>query len=158
MLPASLGTGSYYVLSVADPASVVAETIESNNVRASAALKIGPDLVVAALTSPTRAPRGATITITETTRNQGGSEAGASITRYYLSLNGAVDAGDVPLGSRAVTSLGPGAFSAVTVQLTIPPGTATGSFYVIARTDDANTVVEVTETNNTRVASLRVDP
>jgi subtilase family serine protease len=44
------------------------------------------------------------------------------------------------------------------MQLTIPSGTATGSHYVIARTDDGNAVVEVTETNNTRAASLRVDP
>jgi subtilase family serine protease len=158
LLPASLVTGSYYVLSVADPANAVAETVESNNVRASAAFKIGPDLVVSALTSPTRAPRGATITITETTRNQGGSEAGGSITRYYLSSNGALDAGDVPLGSRTVAALAPGGFSAITMQLTIPSGTATGSHYVIARTDDGNAVVEVTETNNTRAASLRVDP
>ena len=117
-----------------------------------------PDLVVSALTAPIRAVRGTSITVNETTRNQGGSEATASVTRYYLSANGALDATDVQLGSRAVGALGPGAASAVTLSLTIPAGTATGAYYIIARTDDANTVLETTENNNTRAVSLRVDP
>lgn len=158
LLPATLATGAYYVLSVVDPVNAVVETTESNNLKASAALKVGPDLVVSALAGPIRAPRGATITITETTRNQGGSEAAPSTTRYYLSSNGALDAADVPLDSRAVGALGPGGSSATTTLLTIPPATATGAYYIIARTDDADVVVETTETNNTRAVSLRVDP
>jgi len=158
LLPASLETGTYYVLVVADPGNVVLESAESNNMKASAAVKVGPDLVVSALTAPIRAVRGTSITVSETTRNQGGSEAAASVTRYYLSANGALDATDVQLGSRAVGALGPGAASAVTLSLTIPAGTATGAYYIIARTDDANTVLETTENNNTRAVSLRVDP
>ena len=158
LLPASLETGTYYVLVVANPGNVVLESAESNNMKASAAVKVGPDLVVSALTAPIRAVRGTSITVSETTRNQGGSEAAASVTRYYLSANGALDATDVQLGSRAVGALGPGAASAVTLSLTIPAGTATGAYYIIARTDDANTVLETTENNNTRAVSLRVDP
>jgi subtilase family serine protease len=158
VLPTGLETGSYYVLVVADPANTVTESAESNNLKASAAIKVGPDLIVSALTAPTRAPRGTAVSVNETTRNQGGGAAGASVTRYYLSANGALDATDVPLGSRSVGALGAGASSTAVVSLTIPAGTATGAYYVIARSDDASAVEETTENNNTRAASLRVDP
>jgi subtilase family serine protease len=157
-LPASLETGSYYILAVVDPANGVVETTESNNLRASGALKVGPDLVVSALTGPSRAPRGATISVTETTRNQGAGVASASLTRYYLSLNTSVDATDLLLAARAVPALGTGGSSSIATPLTIPAGTATGLYYLIARTDDAGVVVETTETNNTRTLSFRVDP
>lgn len=158
LLPAGLETGSYYVLVVADPANTVAESAESNNLKASAAIKVGPDLIVSALTAPIRVTRGTAISVTETTRNQGGSAAGGSVTRYYLSANGALDASDVLLGSRAIGAIAPGASSATAISLTIPASTATGAYYVIARTDDAGEVEETTENNNTRAVSLRVDP
>lgn len=157
-LPASLPAGTYYVLSQVDPANVVAELLESNNVKASATVRVGPDLGVTALTGPSSAVRGTTIGVTDTTRNQGGGPAGTSTTRFYLSSNTALDAADVLLGSRPVPALGAGAGSSASTSLTIPSGIASGSYYVVASADDEKTVVETIETNNTRALLVRVNP
>src|SRR6185295_5136673 len=66
--------------------------------------------------------------------------------------------GDVLLGSRTVPILAPGASSAAPTALTIPPGTAPGTYYVIARADEGALVSETDETNNTRTALVRVSP
>ena len=126
--------------------------------KASGLVRVGPDLVVSALTGPWRAAQGTSLVVSDTTRNQGGGAAGASVTRFYLSGNGALDATDVLLGSRAVAALAAGASSLASTSLAIPAGTVAGSYYVIARTDDEGAVVETVETNNTRALSLRVDP
>jgi hypothetical protein len=65
-----------------------------------------PDLVETGATTtpaaPVRAP-GTTFSVTDTARNSGAVAAGASTTRYYLSLDGVKNAGDTLLtGSRAV--------------------------------------------------------
>ena len=127
-LPASLATGSYYVLSRVDPGNLVAEVLESNNVKATAVVRVGPDFVVTALTGPTRAAQGTSIVVTDTTRNQGGDAAGASVTRFYLSSNGTLDAMDVLLNSRAVAALAAGAASQASTSLAIPAGTAAGLY------------------------------
>jgi subtilase family serine protease len=158
VLPASLATGSYYILSQVDPTNVVPESLESNNVKVSGVVRVGPDLVVSSLTGPSSAVRGANVVVTDTTRNQGGDDAGASVTRFYLSSNSGLDAGDLLLGSRTVDALGAGASSMASTSLAIPAGTATGLYYVIARTDDLNDVAETLETNNTRALSLRINP
>ena len=86
----------------------VAESLENNNTRASGVVRIGPDFIVTALTAPSSAVAGTSITASDTTKNQGGDAAPASVTRFYLSSNSTFDAGDLLLGSRDVSSLGPG--------------------------------------------------
>ena len=64
------------------------------------------DLAISALTVPATAGAGATIVVTDTTKNQGGvGTGGPTTTRFYLSTNGVLDAGDVALGDRAVPDL-----------------------------------------------------
>ena len=94
-LPPATATGSYYVLAVADPNNAVGEGVETNNLKASAILKIGPDLIVSVLSAPGTAAPGATITVSDTTKNQGGGSAAAATTRFFLSANTVVDAADV---------------------------------------------------------------
>ena len=48
-IPLSTATGTYYVIAKADWDSLVTEGVETNNIRSSSALKIGPDLVVTAV-------------------------------------------------------------------------------------------------------------
>src|SRR5262249_40958676 len=64
-VPAGTATGSYYVIAQADATSVVTESSETNNTRA-AAVKVGPDLQVTALTVPATAGAGKAITVTDT--------------------------------------------------------------------------------------------
>ncbi|HEX2694682.1 MAG TPA: CARDB domain-containing protein, partial [Acidobacteriota bacterium] len=91
-----------------------------------------PDVVVSVLAAPSAATAASGISVSETTKNQGGAAA-ASTTRYYLSANSTYEAADTPLGLRAVGALAAGASSTATVTLTIPAGTATGNYFVIAR-------------------------
>jgi hypothetical protein len=68
-----------------------------------------PDLLVSTWTAPANACPGATISIKDTTKNQGSGLTGASTTKFYLSTNTTLDALDTPLGSRTVPSLTAGA-------------------------------------------------
>ena len=158
-VPAGTATGSYLVIAQADAANLVSESSEINNNRSSGYISIGVDLTVSALTAPTTAGAGSAFTVSETTKNQGSGNAGGSTTRFYLSTNSSLDGADVPLGSRTVPTLAAGASDAATTSLTLPEGTATGTYYVIAQADTANAVVETSETNNNRASSaVRVGP
>ena len=154
---ASTQPGSYYILAKADANGVVAETTEANNTL-SRTIVIGSDLVVSALTVPAKGGAGATITVSDTTTNSGGGPAASSVTRFYLSANSTVDAGDSPLGgAHAVPGLAGGAASTASTTLTLPL-VAPGTYYIIARADDDNVVVESKETNNTLFRSISIGP
>jgi subtilase family serine protease len=154
-IPTTVATGTYWVIAKADGPGVVTETIETNNTRL-AFVNIGPDLGITALTAPATAGPGTTIAVTETTKNQGGGGAGASSTRFYLSANFALDAGDPQLQARNVGPLAPAGSSTAVTNVTIPANMATGTFYLIAVADDGNAVPEPTETNNTRFLLIRI--
>jgi subtilase family serine protease len=156
-LPAGIGTGSYYILARADANDEVDESQEGNNTTARL-IQVGPDLTVTNLTGPTTAAPGATITVGDTTRNQGGDTAVASTTAFYLSSNSTFDAADAPLGSRPVPALAPGAMHAVSTNLVIPAGTTSGSYFLIAVADGNDVIAEAIETNNTRSRSIQVGP
>jgi subtilase family serine protease len=156
-IPATTATGSYYVLAKADWNAQVPESVETNNVKASAVIKIGPNLVVSLLTTPATLAAGGTFSVSDTTANQGGGRAGASTTRFFLSTNTSLDAAtDVLLGSRAVPELSPGASHAGTAMLTLPANTAGGSYYVIAQADGGTVVAESSESDNNKTASVKV--
>ena len=99
-VPVGTAAGGYYIVAGADALLDVAETSETNNVRASAAIKIGPDLVVSSLTAPSTAEAGATLSVADTLKNQGGSSSGATDAVFYLSTNTSIDAADIELGRR----------------------------------------------------------
>lgn len=146
------------LLAKADANNDVAESLETNNVKASAVVKVGPDLTVSALTGPATAVRGVTIAMTATTRNGGGGSAESSTTSFYLSTNSTVDAADLLLGSRTVPVLVANGSDSGSTSLTIPTTVATGQYYVIAKADALGSVVETSETNNTRSKAFRIDP
>jgi subtilase family serine protease len=151
-LPAGIAAGTYYVIAQADAGSTVRETSETNNSRVSGAVKVGPDLIVTAVAAPSTAAAGAVMTVTDSTKNQGAGPAPTSSTGFYLSANLTVDASDVFLGSRAAGELAAGATATGSTALQIPAGVPPGSYYVVARADWNNAVVETTETNNDRAS------
>src|SRR5215469_7007501 len=91
------------------------------------------DLVVSALTGPATAGAGSAITLNETTGNIGVGPAGGTSTRYYLSTDTSIGAGDVLLGGRSLAGLAPGATSAGATNVTIPAGIANGSYFIVAK-------------------------
>jgi uncharacterized membrane protein len=151
---------TYYIIAVSDANGVVAEFNEANN-NLYKPIKIGPDLIVSALTAPTSAVRGSTISVTDTTKNQGGGAAGASTTKFYLSTNSTWDAGDtllttIPPGGRQVPALAPGASNTGSLSVIIPSGVITGNYYIIAVSDADNVVIETIETNNSKSKSITI--
>ena len=158
-IPGSTPAGSYYILAKADAEGAVAETSESNNVKASSVFRVGPDLTVHALTTPTLGEAGEALNITVTAKNIGGGSSSASVTAFSLSLNTIVDAGDVALGEWSVPVLAAGAVESATLSLVIPASTVAGNYYILATVDPANQLAEVYENNNTRSSSLvRIGP
>jgi len=85
---------------------------------------------------------GFVVTSTTTTGNIGVGRARATSTRYYLSSDASIGAGDVLLGGRSLAALAPGASSASATNVTIPAGTANGSYFIVARADDLNQAFE----------------
>jgi len=163
-IPIGTPAGNYYIIAVADHGGAVPETNEANNTRA-VLIRLSPDLIVSSMTVfPTTislsGASGPHINVTETTRNQGAGTAIATTTKYYLSTNPTFDASaDVWLGSRAVPLLATGASSVgPKTAVTIPPGTASGSYYVLAVADADSTVAESNENNNVTARPLTISP
>jgi subtilase family serine protease len=156
-LPADTAVGAYYILISADDDAAVAETVETNNT-AAVPVQVGPDLIVSVLSVPATTGAGAVITVGDTTTNQGSTPAAASTVAFYLSTNTTLDAGDVLLGSRTVPALAAGGSSSGSTSVTVPPGTATGTWYLIARADADGVVAETNELNDTALRVLQVGP
>jgi subtilase family serine protease len=154
-IPSDTPTGLRYIIAKADADNAVIETKETNN-SLGHSIQIGPDLIVPAFTAPTKSGAGQTITVSETTVNQGGGLAVATATKFYLSNNAAYDVGDTLLGGRATPDLSPGASSTMSTALLIPATTAAGSYYIVARADGDTAVTETQEGNNTTARSVQV--
>ncbi|HEV8308164.1 MAG TPA: CARDB domain-containing protein, partial [Methylomirabilota bacterium] len=159
-IPRDVPRGTYLLLACADDLGGVAEGNEINNCRASekAVSVRAADLVTTAVSNPpARATRGDAFTVTDTVRNRGSSPVGASVTRYYLSLDRSRNSGDRLLaGSRPVRGLAPGTQSTGRVVLTIPSTVPVGTYFLLACADDTGKVAEVDERNNCRASAAAV--
>jgi hypothetical protein len=156
VVPAGTAAGVYYVIGVADANGAVPESLENNNIRSSGTVHVGPDLTVTTLVGPPSAVAGSSISVSDTTKNQGGDTATVSLTRFYLSSNASLDVSDQLLGEREVLSLGPGLNGAGSAVLAIPASTAAGTYYIIAKADGDDAIQESLETNNLRVRTISI--
>jgi subtilase family serine protease len=119
---------------------------------------VAPDLTVPALSVPVVAGAGVTISIDDTTRNQGPVTAGASTTAFYLSANTLFDPSDPLIGSRDVPELASGASHAATTPVTLPPSIGPGTYRIFAKADGPGVISESSEINNTRTDTIRIGP
>ncbi|MEO5741991.1 MAG: S8 family serine peptidase, partial [Vicinamibacterales bacterium] len=148
------GTTYYYVVSAAN---VLGES--GNSPEASATPALPPDLVIAAFSAPSTAAAGSLVSVSVTTKNQGTGIANESTTRFYVSANSVLDAGDTRLTeTQAVPFLGPGIAATVSMSIGIPSNLATGSHYLIAKADADDVLFENQEGNNTSARTLTVGP
>ncbi len=156
-IPGGTAPGTYFLIALADSGNTEAEADEGNNTRAKK-IKIGPDLMISSFSvSPTVIAPGGTTTISETTKNVGGAPTGGpSSTRYFLSKNGLVDAGDVLLGTHAVPALAPNATDSQITVVTIPLGTAPGTYRIIGLADATGVIAEANELNNRKSVAVTV--
>jgi subtilisin len=154
-VPAGTEPGAYRILMVVDSGSALAEFNETNNVRATAAITIGRDVSVTAAADVTvtgaatvaSAAPGQTIAVTNAVRN-GPVAVGAFTVGFYLSTDGLFNTGDVLLGTRSIASLAAAATNISTKNVTIPAGTAPGTYRILVRADSTNAIVEGSESNN----------
>ena len=153
-ISATLASGSYYVVAVVDADSVVVETNETNNNRSTITPSlIGPDLLFTTLSAATV---GSQVAITDTIKNQGNRSAGSFTVRYYLSSDSLYQSTDTVLCSRNLIGLVAGVSSPTVGRTTTTcttPSLPINLYYVIARVDDGNAVVESLESNNTRLGT-----
>jgi subtilase family serine protease len=156
-IPSGVAQGTYYILAQADSAGAVGEAKESNNTKR-ATIEIGGDLAVSSVSAPSVLGVGVPFTATDTTKNEGGTTVGPSVTHFYLSVNAALSADDEFLGARTVDSLDAGETSTGNTTLTIPDGKPAGFYYLFAKADGPNTVIETEEGNNTAIKSVKVGP
>jgi hypothetical protein len=159
-VPKSTKLGVYRLLACADDLKVQAEDDETNNCRASTTtVEVrAPDLIESAISNPpATASPGGSFSVTDTALNQGNAAAGASTTRYRLSLDTKKSASDPLLtGTRSVPALGVGASSTGSVTVTIPAATAPGTYFLLACADDLKKAFESNEKNNCKASATRV--
>jgi len=158
-VPSNTAVGNYYLIAKADGNLTVAESNENNNVKMGSIIPIGPDLAVTTLTVPATAAAGGSISVGETTKNQGGGGAAASSTSFYLSANVLLDSADTLLTSRSVGTLAAGLSESGSTTITIPSNTVAGTYYIVAKADGPGVVTETSETNNVKFSTaFKVGP
>ncbi len=106
----------------------------------------GPDLRVGGTTTPpTTVTPGNTYTLEVTVRNDGTSAASGFTVQVASELGGS----PVVLGEAFVSSINAGGQTSATVTYTVPLGTPSGAYPLVAIVDAYNDVLESNETNNT---------
>ena len=116
----------------------------------------GADLIISSLTAPLTGGAGKNITVTDTTKNQGTGQAGASTTKLYFSTDTTYSAGDTYLGSCPVPSLAAGTSNPCSITVTIPSVTCVDTYYIIAIADANGDVPETNENNNAKSKSIKI--
>lgn len=153
----NIAPGVWFLIANGDDGGLVTETSETNNLRF-VSIHIGPDLGLTTVTAPATARAESTILVTDGVKNVGLGTAGASATRYYLSTNVTLDAGDTLLDAeRVAPALDPNATCTGTASVALPAGVA-GRYYLIAVADGANAVAESNETNNAFARLITINP
>ena len=160
-IPSGTNAGTYYVCAKADSGSTITEADETNNILCSSTQVTVPlpDLVMTALsTTATSVAKGGSFSLSNATKNQGGSSAGSFAIGFVLSSNTTIgDSDDIALSSqRSVTSRGVGGTSSASTTVTVPLSTPSGFYYIGAITDINNTVTEGSEGNNTRTTTSTI--
>jgi hypothetical protein len=113
-----------------------------------------PDLIVQLISSVSPLPKitesGSGFTVTTKIKNKGKKKAIDKFTTlYYLSSDNSYSGGDILLtGSRTVSGLKSKKTVIGRTNLTVPPATPSGTYYLIACVDRPNNVAESNETNN----------
>ncbi|HOI86821.1 MAG TPA: CARDB domain-containing protein, partial [Lentimicrobium sp.] len=116
-----------------------------------------PDLLITSATlTPVEITSGQSVTASFIIVNQGDANAGTSNLKYYLSSDNQYNTGDTYLATEPVGALAVNANLSYSSLITIPAGTATGSYYLLFRADADNQVAESNENNNLAAVAISV--
>ncbi|ABS27729.1 CARDB domain-containing protein [Anaeromyxobacter sp. Fw109-5] len=169
-IPLGLPPGTYFVGAIADDFPVAAyeeatdsyytvqdlvpEADASDNALAGNTIVVtGPDLSITALTVPSTAIAGSSVTVQNTVAATGAHAGGFSVS-FYLSTDPVITTADTYVGGRWVASLAPGAATAASTVAYLPLELPAGPYYFGALVDPAGQVPESDETNNARGAGV----
>ncbi|MCG3148875.1 MAG: hypothetical protein PCFJNLEI_02324 [Verrucomicrobiae bacterium] len=146
----NLGTGHIEIALTADFYNQIFELTNSNNSATNiitSTLAAYPDLIVTNITAPASGLPGQTVTVSWTTKNQGNATATNAWTEQIFFSNG------VYLATfNYNTPLAAGATANRSEQITLPL-TGSGDRYFLIKTDVGNSVFELSEANNTGLAT-----
>jgi hypothetical protein len=130
----------------------------SDEVRITVNVATNSDLIIASLSiSAKKIGAGSTTSVADTVKNAGTGTAETFNVNFYLSRNKAVDAADVHLASRTVSSLASAAKNSGVTSIPIPSNTAAGNYYVIGVADGAGVVAESREDNNAEFKPITIN-
>jgi subtilase family serine protease len=159
-IPAGITPGQYRVRVIADPADALVEAVEVNNGATTGILTVTPpELSVTSLNVPAVGIAGRSVGIPNGVKNTAAAPGTAPAFQVglYVGTSPTLDPlTDTLLASRTVATLAPGMTSAATTPVTMP--TTTGSYYVGAVADRANSLVEANEGNNQMAGAIDIVP
>ncbi|MCR5888599.1 hypothetical protein LRS06_12660 [Hymenobacter sp. J193] len=116
-----------------------------------------PDLTLSGATlSGSTVDAGNSLTSSVKVTNSGKGSASASTVGYYLSTDTKFSTSDVPLATTTGGTLAADANATRSATLSIPSGTAVGSYYVLFVADPSEALAESNETNNLASLALKV--
>lgn len=147
-----------YIGVFADPVATgqigkVSESNEGNNTSNIQVNITSPDLdVTAVLVTPGNFKANDKIDIAVTVRNIGSAASTATDVALYFSLNTTLGTSDRKVSTVTLPAIAAGAKLTVNTSITVTAAQLQGfsaAFYLIANADDAKTVIERSETNNT---------
>lgn len=155
-VPATLAPATYYLGAIADYGNSRKETSETNNALTGSTIAVTPgaDLLMTAVSGPTSATRGNTVSISTTVKNQGAGSAASFSVGIYLSTDATITTSDTRIGTRSISSLGAGSSSTGSKSLTLSTSLTAGTYYLGAIADYSNARPETNETNNARTGNL----
>jgi len=153
-------SNTYYIVAKADPTNIIMESNEDNNTRVENSTEItyGPDLVVTAVVPPPSAATGQLITVPITLQNQGiGSTLSAVVNvGLYLCPTSEINASCTSFGNSNFGGLTPGQSRTSNINLTVPAVTS-NTYYIVAKADPTNIIMESNEDNNTYAQSININ-
>jgi subtilase family serine protease len=154
-IPGTVSPGNYYLIAYADYFNIVTETSEANNYFSSRVSIVGgfSDLVKGGISAYFSYTPGQ-ITVYLNYLNSCNLYQYNVNTAFYLSADTIADAGDVLIGTQTTSMLSPGQQFGSNLYFTLPPGTSTNSYYVVAKIDHLNAIPEINELNNTSYVRL----
>ncbi|MEZ6020997.1 MAG: CARDB domain-containing protein [Planctomycetota bacterium] len=162
LVPASIPAGIYTVGAIADKDNTVNESDEDDNLfvalgtlSVNAQLPPAPDLVALTPTGPSgNMSTGTSFTVNAQVMNSGELPAGAFQVGIYLSSDNTIDSSDLLLGTINIAGLTVGSQSQVSTSVSIPAGTAAGTYSLGTWADNLGSVNESgREANNTALVS-----
>ncbi len=158
-LPANLTPGNYYLIYYADFRNTISESNDSNNINAKIFTITTPTVdlqVYSASANPTTIAAGASVSTTVQLQNTGNSASSSGKVGFYLSKRTSYDSTALLIDSSAFNSISSSSNAYVYRTVTVPAGTAVGTYYLLYYADFRNQVTETNETNNVKYTTIYV--